>query len=82
MCVRVCIVYVSFAVVVCVSELFKLVRHIVTVRARHIVFLLIKYICLVFYGAFIKCTRLIYASQQAMRSGNMNARKVGNLKIT
>lgn len=83
MCVR--IVYVSFAVVVCVSELFKLVRYMVTVRGRHIVFLLIKYIffyvCLVFYGAFIKCTRLIYASQQAMRVDNVNARRVANLKI-
>lgn len=82
MCVR--IVYVSFAVVVCVSELFKLVRYMVTVRGRHIVFLLIKYIflCLFgFYGAFIKCTRLIYVSQQAMRVNNVNSRRVGNLKI-
>lgn len=48
MCVR--IVYVSFAVVVCVSELFKLVRYMVTVRGRHIVFLLIKYIFLCLFG--------------------------------
>lgn len=51
MCVR--IVYVSFAVVVCVSELFKLVRYMVTVRGRHIVFLLIKYICIMFFWFFM-----------------------------
>lgn len=54
-----CTFYIRIALVVCVSELFKLVRYtrIVTVRARHIVLILIKYnfVCLVFYGAFIKC---------------------------
>lgn len=62
--------YVRIALVVCVSELFKLVRYtrIVTVRARHIVLILIKYnfVCLVFMGRSLNA-RLIYASQQATR---------------
>lgn len=64
--------YVRIALVVCVSELFKLVRYtrIVTVRARHIVLILIKYnfvCCVWFFMGRSLNAGLIYASQQATR---------------